>query len=1332
MNKMLLIAIVGLVTALLVSPSVAGSITIVRSGASVDEFVDGDNHSLEDSIYDDGILLGDGFGKATPVYRILLPPPNYGGNQITSITVSIEGNDAWLSNPYVEIGTPAQVDESIGDGEYVWFFTGSNARNLLDAVGDGLGYTLDVKIKVGGWTDQYDLKEITVTYEYSNVSSDVLEKFEQAYAAYRTLKEYEYGMVDTLWNTGTWSSEYFYQAVQESLAFADNLSSLSGSLYSSLKSTINCIENFQNLGGILGSAFDYTLFWIYYEGPSKSTVSDKLIDARDAFQIYTQRLRDYAFDGDISTSDATQLNSSIDIARTETTELRQTMWDVSRHSWYVYRSHGSSDGKTTAQLMLYSTAPLLNVEYDESYRTSEPSYLTGLIGKLTNVSSSDTTPPTPSPMNWNTEPYETSTSLISMMATTASDSSTPISYYFDCYSSPTGGSGGSDSGWQSSTSYSDSGLSTNHQYGYRVKAKDNNGNETSYSSPVSYDYTDIETPSGISFGTVTNTSVQVKSSNTPSGLTRGSSGLYIWASTGQSSGWKQNNNYWTCSNLTPNYDTGFIIKARNGNGNETGYCTTVYKYTLANQPGSSSLSNITTNSIQVNWTSNGNYYYTDYYCENTITGQNSGWINNTYAWNCTGLSSGTNYSFRVKAKNSDGIETSWSNLGSQMTNYAPVINSISPDSGPAGTYIKIEGQYFYNSGSVKFSGGIDGEILSWTDTVIHCRIPSGVQTGNLVVNCPNSDSNSKFFTITEPNVIYVDDNYTPNIENGTLQYPFSEIQRGIYSSTLFDDVVVYPGTYYENINFNGKNINLTSLDPNDPNIVDATIIDGGQNDAVVKLINGEDVNCVLAGFSITNGYGNYGGGVRCEDSSPKIVNCSIFENTAKYHGGGICSRGSTGIEIIDCNISNNISEAVAGGVECYYGSSKISNCTISNNISANAGGGITVAFNDNSLIDNCVLSYNQSGTIGGGIAVLDCNATISNCIIFSNQSQNKGGGINVSWSSPNILDNIIEDNFSSFGGGLSVTSVSISIVEDWDPSPVILNNIIQNNTAIFAGGGVYTDSNTTPLIYSSYIINNYNSGIYSYNASPTINNNIIAGNEGFLSGGIACDANSTVTINNNTIVENWGQDSGGIGLDAGSSATVTNSIIWDNFTDNNENQISLFYDEYFAKQTVLDINNSDIEHGFENIYLQDSNCILTWGNNNISSTPFFIETGLWDFNDIWWEGDYHLLSNSPCIDTGDPNYPEDSNEFDIDGDSRIMGGRIDIGADEYTFGELSDFSGNGIVNFEDFSILAYYWQDYLCEEPDWCEGCDYNQSGVVDSNDLIRFAENWLWQSISY
>jgi predicted outer membrane repeat protein len=47
------------------------------------------------------------------------------------------------------------------------------------------------------------------------------------------------------------------------------------------------------------------------------------------------------------------------------------------------------------------------------------------------------------------------------------------------------------------------------------------------------------------------------------------------------------------------------------------------------------------------------------------------------------------------------------------------------------------------------------------------------------------------------------------------------------------------------------------------------------------------------------------------------------------------------------------------------------------------------------------------------------------------------------------------------------------------------------------------------------------------------------------------------------------------------------------------------------------------------------------------------------------EADYRLLPGSPCIDAGDPNYIPEPNETDLDGNPRIIGGRIDMGAYEY-------------------------------------------------------------------
>ena len=199
-------------------------------------------------------------------------------------------------------------------------------------------------------------------------------------------------------------------------------------------------------------------------------------------------------------------------------------------------------------------------------------------------------------------------------------------------------------------------------------------------------------------------------------------------------------------------------------------------------------------------------------------------------------------------------------------------------------------------------------------------------------------------------------------------------------------------------------------------------------------------------------------------------------------------------------------------------------------------------------------------------------------------------------------------------------------------------------------------------------MDNYHAGVYCYEASPTIRNNIISGNTGFFSGGICCYSNSSPVLTGNTITDNWAEDSGGIGCDSGSSAAVSNCIIWGNLADANDIQISVIYDEYLPSSTSLTISYSDIENGQNGIYVGDPNyCTLIWGSDNISEEPLFTTPGVWDENNYWVEGNSHLLPGSPCIDTGDPNYQADSDDFDIDGYMRIVGDRVDIGADEYLY-----------------------------------------------------------------
>jgi hypothetical protein len=176
---------------------------------------------------------------------------------------------------------------------------------------------------------------------------------------------------------------------------------------------------------------------------------------------------------------------------------------------------------------------------------------------------------------------------------------------------------------------------------------------------------------------------------------------------------------------------------------------------------------------------------------------------------------------------------------------------------------------------------------------------------------------------------------------------------------------------------------------------------------------------------------------------------------------------------------------------------------------------------------------------------------------------------------------------------------------------------------------------------------------------------------------------------------------------------ITNSIVRDNIG------IDLSVSSYYGYgPSILTVSYSNISNGEAGVYVENGST-LNWGMGNIDTDPCFVNPDSKDF---------HLLPDSLCIDAGDPNYAAGPNETDIDGDLRVIGGRIDMGADEYKpSGNRSDFNGDRIVNFNDFAFLSYYWFDALCTAPDWCEGCDYDQSGTVDIEDVKRFAEDWLW-----
>ena len=133
-----------------------------------------------------------------------------------------------------------------------------------------------------------------------------------------------------------------------------------------------------------------------------------------------------------------------------------------------------------------------------------------------------------------------------------------------------------------------------------------------------------------------------------------------------------------------------------------------------------------------------------------------------------------------------------------------------------------------------------------------------------------------------------------------------------------------------------------------------------RGDNSFRALDGEGVNptAVLDGFIITAGDGSTsGGGMKCYNGSPTILNCIFVEN-----------RSNCG-----------------GGIRCYESSITITNCIFNGNRSLGGnGGGMFISGSGNVTISNCTFANNQTEMDGGGIRNLSSGTKITNSIFWGN------------------------------------------------------------------------------------------------------------------------------------------------------------------------------------------------------------------------------------------------------------------------------------------------------------------------------------------------------------
>ncbi|MGB3478376.1 MAG: right-handed parallel beta-helix repeat-containing protein [bacterium] len=162
--------------------------------------------------------------------------------------------------------------------------------------------------------------------------------------------------------------------------------------------------------------------------------------------------------------------------------------------------------------------------------------------------------------------------------------------------------------------------------------------------------------------------------------------------------------------------------------------------------------------------------------------------------------------------------------------------------------------------------------------------------------------------------------------------------------------------------------------------------------------------------------------------------------------------------------------------------------TIQNGCSYIGGGLYIESGSSPSIVNNKI--YNNIADAGGGIGCMFNASPIIRQNIFIGNMADFGGAILCSEQShPFIVDNQISDNIANAeGGGIAVSSYS---------APQIKGNLISNNTAMW-GAGIYSCVNSSPIIDSCTISNNYGDGFsVNWGSSGRINHTNIYGNSGF-------------------------------------------------------------------------------------------------------------------------------------------------------------------------------------------------------------------------------------------
>ncbi|MDP2312533.1 MAG: putative metal-binding motif-containing protein [Pseudomonadota bacterium] len=361
------------------------------------------------------------------------------------------------------------------------------------------------------------------------------------------------------------------------------------------------------------------------------------------------------------------------------------------------------------------------------------------------------------------------------------------------------------------------------------------------------------------------------------------------------------------------------------------------------------------------------------------------------------------------------------------------------------------------------------------DSVQDCGLPSGYADN--YYDCNDAESG-------EP--VVADPVSGSAAGSGTLGDPFDSLQDAIDDAN--ECVVAYAGTYLEQIDLDGKSIDVWGVEGADLTTIDANLSTCGTSNptacgATVTVDSNTNAAPVLHGFTITGGTGAYtsvSSSTTCADSSASHsgrTTCTV--TTYEYCGGGVYAYGDDPI-FYDTIIRDNtlpVFEQTAtgryaqawmysfgGGVCLQASNASFETTTIEGNY-ADQGGGIFAEASSNFSFEQGYVSENDA-TDGGGVNLSGSSASFTNAILHCNVADTDGGGLYTESSGTATFTNtVFYGNTSSTSGTSRGSQAYIGTSTTFN----LYNSIVQASTTVYAvygaggsGTQAYNNAYNTP------------------------------------------------------------------------------------------------------------------------------------------------------------------------------------------------------------------------------------------------------------------------------